>query len=293
MGKPALGVAVGAVLGALDGLSAWFSPEARPMMLTIVLASTVKGMAVGYIAGLVAKNRRSTAVGVSVGIVAGFVLSAIAAVGQGDHYLEIVLPGMLVGALTGFLTQRAPLRSTALRLAFVAALVTSTSAAALGPAPEQSTGPDAFSALSPLIGTWKGSSEGQPGTGSVTRSYERVLAGRFIRVRNRSEYPPQAKNPKGEVHEDEGLFSFDRSRKRLVFRQFHVEGFVNTYASEPQASAEKLVFITEAIENIPAGWKARETYIMHGPDAFEEIFELAEAGKEFAVYSRSRFERVK
>ena len=44
------------------------------------------------------------------------------------------------------------------------------------------------------------------------------------------------------------------------------------------------MFTSEAIENIPAGWRARETYVMTSADAFEEIFELAEPGKPFEVY---------
>ena len=67
-------------------------------------------------------------------------------------------------------------------------------------------------------------------------------------------------------------------------RQFHVEGFVNQYLQDADSSATKLVFTTESIENIPAGWRARETYIVHGLDEFEEVFELAEAGKPFEVY---------
>ena len=57
--------------------------------------------------------------------------------------------------------------------------------------------------------------------------------------------------------------------------------------------ATPLVFVTEAIENIPAGWRARETYVVHGPDAFEEVFELAEPGQAFAIYSRSRLTRAR
>ena len=52
-------------------------------------------------------------------------------------------------------------------------------------------------------------------------------------------------------------------------------------------------FTTEGIENIPAGWRARETYIFHGIDEVEEVFELAESGKPFSVYSRVRLKRVK
>lgn len=152
---------------------------------------------------------------------------------------------------------------------------------------------DAFAPVSPLLGKWTGTAEGQPGRGTVEREYERVLGNRFIRVRNVSTYPPQEKNPKGEKHEDQGFISFDRARKLLVLRQFHVEGFVNTYAQDADAKAGTIVFTSEAIENIPPGFRARETYIFDGPDRFEEVFELAEPGKAFEIYSRSRFTRIK
>ena len=88
------------------------------------------------------------------------------------------------------------------------------------------------------------------------------------------------------------MFSFDTERGRLVLRQFHVEGFVNQYVAEPAFVRKKLVFTTEAIENIPAGWRARETSIVLGSDEFEEVFELAEPGKEFELYSRARLKRA-
>lgn len=65
------------------------------------------------------------------------------------------------------------------------------------------------------------------------------------------------------------------------------------YLQDGDSPATKLVFTTESIENIPAGWRARETYIVHGPEEFEEVFELAEAGKPFELYSRARLKRVK
>jgi nitrobindin-like protein len=159
---------------------------------------------------------------------------------------------------------------------------------------------DPFEPVAFLIGKWEGTSEGQPGQGTVRREYTRILNGRFVHVRNRSEYPAQEKNPKGEIHEDEGFYSFDKARKRIVFRQFHVEGFVTTYVEDGPAPSRaeaspstKIVFISESIENIPAGFRARETFVARGADALEEVFEMAEPGKPFEVYSRTRLTRIK
>ena len=282
MTAPVLGVVVGGALGLLDGLSAWFYPEARPMMIPIVLGSTIKGVLTGLATGMVAKRSRSFPLGVLTGVVVGFVLSTVAALGQPDHYWEIVLPGMLVGVIAAFATQRA---HTPLLL--VLCLLPT----ALGAQQRPATA-NQLSALDPFIGRWEGTSEGRPGNGTAEREYTRILNSRFVQVSNRSSYPPQERNPKGETHEDIGIFSADRSRNRIVFRQFHVEGFVNEYV-HVDSPPPTLVFETESIENIPAGWRARETYRLITPDEFEEIFELSEPGKPFEVYSRSRLKRIK
>jgi len=162
-------------------------------------------------------------------------------------------------------------------------------------AAEQRAQPPAADDLLPvrvLVGKWRGNSEGQPGRATVEREYTGLFGPRFVQVRNRSTYAPQEKNPKGEVHEDMGVFSFDKARKQIVLRQFHVEGFVNQYVAEAPSTRNTVVFTTEVIENIPPGFRARETYTILGPDEFEELFELAEPGKDFELYSRARFTRV-
>ena len=157
----------------------------------------------------------------------------------------------------------------------------------------QPSAADPLGRLGFMIGKWEGTGEGKPGKSTVRREYSRALQSKFIRVVHWGEYPPQEKNPKGEIHEDEGFIGFDRARKRLVFRQFHIEGFVITYVEDGDSTPAKIVFTSEAIENIRAGWQARETYLAPGPDEIEEVFELAEAGKPFEVYSRTRLKRVK
>jgi hypothetical protein len=54
-----------------------------------------------------------------------------------------------------------------------------------------------------------------------------------------------------------------------------------------------IVFTTEGIENIPAGWRAREIYKILGADEFVEVFELAKPGKDFELYSEGHYRRKK
>jgi len=144
-----------------------------------------------------------------------------------------------------------------------------------------------------LISSWRGIGSGQAGSSNVERSYQLILNEKFLEVRNKSTYPPQSQNPQGEVHEDLGLISYDEARKAFVFRQFRIEGFVNQYIMDYLAPDGKtIVFTSESIENIPAGWRARESYQVVNPDEFTETFELAAPGKEFKLYVKSLFKRI-
>ncbi len=154
--------------------------------------------------------------------------------------------------------------------------------------------PDKWQPLRFLVGAWEGAAAGQSGNGKVEREYRFALNGTFIEVKNKSSYPAQEKNPKGEIHEDQGFISYDKLRKKFVMRQFHVEGFVNQYIlTSISDDGKTLVFETESIENIPAGWRGRETYKLTSNDQFTEVFELAAPGKEFSVYSESMLKRKK
>src|SRR5262245_20423165 len=144
------------------------------------------------------------------------------------------------------------------------------------PTPSPSPAADPWAAVRFLVGEWDGTSEGQPGKGTVKRTYRFVLGDRFIHEQNVSTYPPQDVNPKGEVHEHWSFLSRDRARKTYVLRQFHQEGFVNQFAMLPATSASPLVFESEALENVPKGWKARETYEIVSPDEFVEPFRVVD-----------------
>ena len=106
MNRIAVGILVGGVLGILDGLTAWFTPEARPEIVGIVIGSTVKGLVAGGIIGLFARKVTSLGWTLAFGTFVGALLAFAVAHMGGKYYLEIMLPGSLVGLLTGYATIR-------------------------------------------------------------------------------------------------------------------------------------------------------------------------------------------
>jgi hypothetical protein len=110
--KLLLGILLGGALGIFDGLTALISaPETAPQIVGIVIGSTMKGIIVGAIVGWYARKVQSVRAGVlfglGVGLFFAFLVAAMPADEQGTHYwLEIMLPGSVVGAIVGFATQR-------------------------------------------------------------------------------------------------------------------------------------------------------------------------------------------
>jgi len=175
----------------------------------------------------------------------------------------------------------------------IALLLVIASLAAQAGAQQSASKPDRFAALRFLAGTWRGEQAGQPGRGTAERTYQFILNDRFLQENNTSTYPPQEKNRNGEIHHHMSVISYDTARKLFVFRQFHTEGFVNTYVQLPTADDKTIAFVSEAIENIPAGYRARETYTILSRDEFTERFEIAEPGKDFELYSEAHLKRVR
>jgi hypothetical protein len=152
--------------------------------------------------------------------------------------------------------------------------------AAAAAAEAQQPKTDNLAPLAFMLGEWEGTSRGESGEGKVRRTCQRVLNDRFIECRTTVTYAK-------EVHNDVGYYSYDKAAKKLRLRQFHGEGFMNSYLE-----GEPLVFTTTEIENIPSGWRARETYERVNEDEWRERFELAQPGKDFATYTSSTLKRV-
>jgi hypothetical protein len=145
-----------------------------------------------------------------------------------------------------------------------------------------------------LIGTWEGSAAGVPGKGVSTREYRFELNERFLSEHGKIVWEPKSGAEKAAVHEDFGWFSYDRTLKKLVWRQFHDEGFVNEYTLDSaSADGKSLDFVSVRIENIAPGFRAKESLHVLSADELEATFWLAAPGKDFEALVRSHLKRVK
>jgi len=110
MNKIVLGLLLGLVLGAADGATAWFYPETRPVVGSIMVGSCIKGMIVGMLTGWFARKVHSMTWGIIAGSAFGlffaFLVATMSTMNGRHPYLEIMTPGFVVGAIIGFLTQR-------------------------------------------------------------------------------------------------------------------------------------------------------------------------------------------
>ena len=144
---------------------------------------------------------------------------------------------------------------------------------------------EAWAPLVYFVGKWEGTAVSRIGQGTVDREYRFVLDGAFLQGESRHAYEMSAELPEGRIHEGLELFSYDRARETLVLRQFHSEGPVNQYVLDSlSADSTTIVFVSEHLENVPSGWRAKEQFEIISENEFIEFFKLAPPGGEFEAY---------
>ena len=105
----AYGVILGAILGALDGLSAAYEFGFGQKVLTIAGLSSIKSLVVGLIVGITACYVRNKGVIIVIGTILALALAYLAAA-QPDpdtgekYYAHIMGTGGLVGLIVGYAT---------------------------------------------------------------------------------------------------------------------------------------------------------------------------------------------
>ncbi|MEO2061846.1 MAG: hypothetical protein ABGW97_02600 [Christiangramia sp.] len=144
-----------------------------------------------------------------------------------------------------------------------------------------------------LIGNWQGVENGVAGEGIGYRTYTFELGAHYIMEKNQSTFPKSEKKPRGEVHRDIGIFSYNSNREEVVYRSFNIENFTNIFVLDTaESSAEKLVFVTREIENNPGNWVARLTIEKLSENEFRELFEIAMDGSNFSPFLSNHWYRV-
>lgn len=110
MNKIVFGLIIGGVLGIFDGLTALFTPEARPYIATIVIGSTFKGLIAGMLIGYFARKVNSLPLGIlfgsGVGLVLAYAVAAMPSATGKHYYFQIMLPGGILGLIVGYATQK-------------------------------------------------------------------------------------------------------------------------------------------------------------------------------------------
>jgi hypothetical protein len=163
----------------------------------------------------------------------------------------------------------------------------------VGSAGAASPSADGLAELRWLVGEWRGVGQGDPGISGSERHIDSFLDGKFIRAEGRSVYLKQEKNPKGEIHSELDIWSYDRARSIIVLRQFDTLGFVGTYVHDQDASAQdRWVLVSETLENVPKGWKARYVITRKSDDEYHEQLELDPDGKGFKPYVTNKFLKI-
>jgi Na+/pantothenate symporter len=104
--KIVLGLVLGGILGILDGLTSWFTPDVRNQLMGIVFGSTIKGIIAGVLIGVFARKVNSLPLGILFGLAVGAFLAWIIAFMQHGYYFQIMLPGAMVGLIVGYATQK-------------------------------------------------------------------------------------------------------------------------------------------------------------------------------------------
>ncbi|MEX1381844.1 hypothetical protein [Lutibacter sp.] len=145
---------------------------------------------------------------------------------------------------------------------------------------------NSFEKVNFILGEWNGTGSGFGNDKlKIESSFQLIMNGKYIEVKNESRFEPTEKNPEGEHHIDKGFISFDNSRKLIIFRQFNNEGYINQYILNDSISNDSiLVFETEIIENFVPGGKARWTIKKNSESEIETIFDVSFPNKEYSCF---------
>jgi hypothetical protein len=151
---------------------------------------------------------------------------------------------------------------------------------------------NSFEKINFIIGEWSGTGSGFGNNKSkIESSFQLIMDGKYIEVKNESRFEPTEKNPEGEHHIDKGFISYDNSRESIIFRQFNNEGYYNQYVlNDSISNGSILVFETEFIENFVPNGKAKWTIRKISENEIETVFDVS-FGNEYSCFGTNKLLR--
>ena len=97
-------------MGGIDGSFApvWQpdDPVVRDGIMAIIVGSTFKGLVAGVLTGLFARKVNAVVPTIIFGGVIACIFAYVVAAMQGQYYLDIMLPGTIIGMFVGFASQK-------------------------------------------------------------------------------------------------------------------------------------------------------------------------------------------
>ncbi len=146
---------------------------------------------------------------------------------------------------------------------------------------------DVWAPLRGLVGIWQGTSEGKFGPATLETTWKFVLDGKFLQSTTMS-------ISDDEVHQDLGMLSYDKERKRFVYRAFYSEGYVSKYLLSISEDGKTLEFETESVENgFAPGLRAKDTLAFVGANELRGTFALATGSNPYETCISSQLWRKK
>lgn len=144
-----------------------------------------------------------------------------------------------------------------------------------------------------LEGNWNGTGAGFGNeTSTIKASYKFIMNNKYIEITHESKFKPTEKNKEGEHHIDKGFISYDKTRNKIIYRQFNNEGYVNQYVLKDSLSTKNLlIFETENIENFVTGGKARITINKISENKIETAFYVSFPNKDYSCFGTNKLSK--
>ncbi|NNF34817.1 MAG: hypothetical protein HKN68_11940 [Saprospiraceae bacterium] len=146
---------------------------------------------------------------------------------------------------------------------------------------------DLMDRFSYFLGQWEHNSTSD----TISHTYKKVLSDQFIKMNTSAFF--YGDDDGINTHTDEGYISYDQDRRKYVFRQFHSEGFINTYVlDEDKSTPVFYVWNSEHVEN-GFGLKAMLTIEIKNDDEYSMILHLGKEGESITACQWINAKRIK